>query len=101
MAAITETLLEHYDRTYSVDELAKRADLSPSHFRTMFKQATGMTATSYQQHLKISKATEFLSSGEYNVTEAARATGFRDVYYFSHLYKKLTGSNPSDVARGS
>ncbi|MGC5170082.1 AraC family transcriptional regulator [Microbacterium sp. DT81.1] len=99
MGRITEQIVQNYERTYSVEELAALADLSPSHFRTVFKQATGMTATRYQQQVKIAKATEFLASGEYNVTETARACGFRDVYYFSHLYKKLTGSSPSEVAR--
>ncbi|MFE1440189.1 AraC family transcriptional regulator [Streptomyces sp. NPDC058739] len=96
---VTQLLADDYDRTYSVEELADLCNLSPSHFRSLFKRATGMTATQYQQHLKITKATEFLASGEYNVTEAARASGFRDVYYFSYLYKKLTGINPSAVAR--
>jgi len=100
MARIADVLSRNYDRTYSVEELAALADLSPSHFRTVFKRATGMTATQYQQQIKIGKATEFLASGEYNVTETARTCGFRDVYYFSHLYKKLTGSNPSAIARG-
>ncbi|WP_432120097.1 AraC family transcriptional regulator [Streptomyces sp. bgisy032] len=96
---VTQLLADNYDRSYSVEELAGLCNLSPSHFRTLFKRATGMTATQYQQHLKITKATEFLASGEYNVTEAARASGFRDVYYFSYLYKKLTGVNPSAVVR--
>ena len=31
----------------------------------------------------------------YTVTEAAKEVGFLDVYYFSRLFKKLTGFNPS------
>ncbi|MFC7844335.1 helix-turn-helix domain-containing protein [Streptomyces sp. NPDC001046] len=99
ISKVTQLLAENVDRTYSVEELAGLCNLSSSHFRTLFKRATGLTATQYQQHLKIARATEFLASGEYNVTEAARASGFRDVYYFSYLYKKLTGINPSAVAR--
>ncbi|MGV9454387.1 AraC family transcriptional regulator [Streptomyces sp. NPDC003635] len=99
ISKVTQLLADNFDRSYAVEELAELCNLSPSHFRTLFKRATGMTATQYQQHLKINKATEFLASGEYNVTEAARASGFRDVYYFSYLYKKLTGVNPSAVVR--
>lgn len=100
MRAVTDLLLDHVDRTYSVDELAAVAGLSTSRFRALFKDATGVTATRFQQRLKIEKATEYLTSGEYNVSETARATGFRDVFYFSHLYKRVTGLTPSSVMRG-
>lgn len=99
IAAVTKMLRENYASSYSVEELAAQVGLSPSHFRLMFKRVTGMTATAYQQNLKITKAIEFLASGEYNVTETARRTGFRDVYYFSRLFRKLTGSNPSAISK--
>lgn len=99
ISAITQLMSENYANTYSVDQLADRTGLSPSHFRVMFKRVTGMTATTYQQHLKITKATELLSSGEFNVTETALRTGFSDVYYFSRLFKHLTGTNPSQLCR--
>lgn len=99
IAAITRTIREDVTRTYSVDELAALAGLSPSHFRLIFKRVTGLTVTTYQQRVKIAKATEYLVSGEYNVTETARLTGFSDVYYFSRSFKRITGTNPSVVSR--
>lgn len=99
ISAITQLMTENYANTYSVEQLASRTGLSSSHFRVMFKRVTGMTATNYQQHVKITKATELLSSGEFNVTETAMRTGFNDVYYFSRLFKQLTGTNPSQLCR--
>lgn len=99
ITAITSMLLREYDRTYAITELAELAGLSPSHFRMMFKEVTGMTAVEYQQHVKITRAIEFLTSGEHNVTETARLTGFRDVYYFSRLFKKIIGVAPSSLTR--
>lgn len=99
ISAITRLLVEDYARTYSVDELAERAGLSPSHFRLVFRRVTGMTVTAYQQRVKIAKATEFLVSGEYNVTQTASLTGFSDVYYFSRTFKRITGANPSTLSR--
>jgi AraC-like DNA-binding protein len=99
IAKVLEMILANWQETYSVNDLADVAGLSPSHFRVMFKQMTGHTVTAYQQRVKIEKATELLLSGEYNVTQTAMRTGFRDVYYFSRLYKKVTGRNPSDLAR--
>lgn len=96
---LTALLRENYSTAYSVDELATRCGLSASHFRLVFKEVTGMTATAYQQHVRITKAIELLSSGECNVSEASRRTGFRDVYYFSRLFKKVTGTPPSTLTR--
>ncbi|MFD6416274.1 AraC family transcriptional regulator [Streptomyces sp. NPDC060194] len=100
ISAVTQLLTDDFATTYSVQRLAALSGYSPSHFRTVFKQVTGLTATAYQQHVKIAKATELLSSGEFNVTETARLTGFRDVHYFSRLYKRMTGVSPSQLSRG-
>ncbi|MGC4945643.1 helix-turn-helix domain-containing protein [Streptomyces sp. DT224] len=100
ISAITQLLTDNFATTYSVQQLAALSGFSPSHFRTVFKKVTGLSATAYQQHVKIAKATEFLSSGEFNVTETARLTGFRDVHYFSRLYKQMTGISPSHLSHG-
>lgn len=95
-----DLILTNYKRHFSIDELAAHASLSPSHFRLLFKQITGMTAVQYLNHIRISKAKDLLVSGECNVTEAALAVGFQDIYYFSRLFKKLTGESPSHYAKG-
>ncbi|MEV0849627.1 AraC family transcriptional regulator [Streptomyces sp. NPDC049954] len=97
ISAIIQLLADNYATTYTVQQLAALSGFSPSHFRTTFKKVTGVSATAYQQNVKIAKATEFLRSGEFNVTETARLTGFRDVHYFSRLYKKMTGTSPSHL----
>ncbi|MDQ0873659.1 AraC-like DNA-binding protein [Paenibacillus sp. V4I3] len=93
-------ILSNYKNHFSIDELAKLADMSDSHFRLLFKKITGMTAIQYQNHIRINKAKDLLLSGECNVTEAALSVGFQDIYYFSRLFKKLTGANPSDYITG-
>lgn len=80
MTKITQMITENYRETYEVATLAAMAGLSPSHFRSTFKRVVGVTATRYQQQVKIRKAEEFLVSGECNVTEAAQRAGFSDVY---------------------
>ena len=70
--------------------------LSSSHFRMLFKEFTGLSAVQFQNRLKIDKAKDLILSGSCNVTEAASAVGFDNVYYFSRLFRKLTGKNPSE-----
>jgi AraC-like DNA-binding protein len=92
-------VLAHYDRPVSIEELAHLSGLSSSHFRLMFKRITGMTSVQFQHYIRINKAKDLLLSGECNVTEAAMAVGFQDIYYFSRLFKKMTGVSPSGFIR--
>jgi AraC-like DNA-binding protein len=68
--------------------------VSSSHFRTVFKQATGMSPLNYLNRLRITKALELLSSGEMRVAQAAAEVGILDANYFSRLFKKVTGHTP-------
>jgi len=90
--------VNHYNN-YSVEDLAKLSGLSTSHFRLLFKKITGFTPIQYQNHVRINKARDLLLSGDCNVTEAALTVGYRDVYYFSRLFKKIIGINPSDYLK--
>lgn len=92
---VKNLLAENYTKAFRIEELATLAGLSPSHFRALFKQQTGETVLQFQNRLRIAKACDLLRSGTCNVTEAAYATGFADVYYFSRLFKKITGRSPS------
>ena len=90
---------ENFTRNLSVEELAGISGLSPSHFRKIFREIVGMSATQYAIYLRINKARDLLVSGSANVSEAAFQSGFKDVFYFSSMFKKVTGENPSKYLR--
>jgi len=56
----------------------------------IFKEVTGMTPIEYLISILINKAKELLQDG-YSVIEAARRTGFSDVFYFSKCFKQKEG----------
>ncbi|WP_127588831.1 AraC family transcriptional regulator [Paenibacillus koleovorans] len=84
---------------YSIEELSREIGISPSYLCLIFKKTTGKTAIQYQNQIKIGKACDLLRSGEYNITEAAERLGFKDIYYFSRLFKKIMGTTPSTIMR--
>jgi len=82
-------------RVVSVGELARRAGLSASRFRVLFQRLTGCSVTRYQNQLRVRAAQDLLASGQLSVGQVADELGFRDVYYFSRLFKRITGQPPS------
>lgn len=89
----------NFKQEINVEELASRLDLSISYFRKLFKEAYGISPMQYIISLRINSARDLLLSGDVNVTEAARLSGFDDIYYFSKLFKKNTGVSPISLIR--
>lgn len=88
---------ENFRNEISIEELAASIDLSVSYFRRLFHEAYGCSPMQYIINLRIENARDLLQSGEVNVTEAALSSGFEDIYYFSTLFKRKTGSTPSQI----
>lgn len=92
---------DNFRNDISVEELAASIGLSVSYFRRLFHEAYGVAPMQYIMDLRIENARDLLLSGEVNVTEAANLSGFDDIYYFSALFKRKTGSTPSQILRKS
>jgi AraC-like DNA-binding protein len=80
---------------FDLERLGAEVRVSQAQLNEVFKAYTGMTPYQYCIHAKINRAKEILSSGESSVKEIAWQVGFDDQYYFSRLFKKKTGSSPS------
>lgn len=77
-----------------LDDLAKAANVSSSHFCRMFKQATGMTPFQYvtQQRLELGK--KLLRQENIAISEIALMSGFCSQSAFSKAFKRYTGVTP-------
>lgn len=77
----------------SVDDMARRAGLSPSRFNVVFKQHFDMTPYQYLLKLRIEHARELLKDG-HSLQQASEFCGFSDVHQFSKMFKASTGVTP-------
>ena len=91
---------ENFMNSISLDELSALCGLSKYHFLRIFKQVTNYTPTVYINRIRCNYAKQLLLNGT-NVTEAATASGFSDIHYFSNCFKKYKGCRPSEVGRVS
>ncbi len=77
-------------------ELAKQYNVGYSYFRQMFKKYTGVSPGQYHLQLRLIRAKELLISTNKSIKEISYEQGFQSIYYFSNLFKKKEGMNPSE-----
>ena len=70
-------------------------NLSPSRFRHLFKDETGMTVRQYQKLVRLQQAKSLLTHSFLRIKEVAAAVGIGDVSHFTRDYKALYGQTPS------
>jgi AraC-like DNA-binding protein len=88
-------LNDHLEESIRLPELAKHTGLSKQHLILLFNEETGFPPIEYFLRMKIQKATQMLSLTDLSVKEIALKVGIPDPYYFSRLFKKITGSPPT------
>lgn len=84
---------------FKLDDSLKCIPLSPDHFRRLFKKETGQTPIEYLIEKRIVYAKQLLESSyssNMKIKEISVLSGFNDPYYFSRLFKKITGKSPTD-----
>ncbi|MEE1042764.1 MAG: AraC family transcriptional regulator [Clostridia bacterium] len=89
----------YYDCDIKNDDLAKISNISTVYFRKIFTNLYGVSPIHYLEIRKIEKAKELLNSDELSITEIAVASGFKDIYHFCRVFKKLTGFSPSNYRK--
>ena len=90
-----EHLQSFYDKQVNKEELADLLSTHPSHLSRKFKEETKMTITSYQQMLRIKQAKHLLKTEELTIEEIAWIIGYDDPSYFARVFKRETGSTPT------
>ncbi|MEK5254276.1 response regulator [Paenibacillus sp. FSL F4-0125] len=86
----------NYHMDLSIEEVSELADLSVSHFCTLFKQLTGYTFLEYVTHCRMEKAKYILQSSNVKVYQIAPLVGYQDPRYFTQVFKKASGQTPTE-----
>lgn len=99
---IIPQIVTYLDTNYSEDitgaSLEQKFNFHFDYMNRQFSKWTGHTIFNYLTHVRISQASKLLSTGYYSTKEVAAMTGFKDVSYFSKVFKKETGTTPGKWA---
>jgi AraC-like DNA-binding protein len=96
---ITSYFSFHLADPLSLDDMARRAQLSPSRFSAVFKQQFGVPPHQFLLHLRITHAQELLHNSTFTTNEIASYCGFADIHHFSKSFKKITGESPGSYRK--
>jgi len=77
-------------------ELAAAVGLSPSHYATLFRTATGMPPHAWLVKRRVERACELLLNPHSSITDIAFALGFPSSQHFATTFRKHIGASPSE-----
>lgn len=78
----------------SMDMVSEQFHISISYLGTLFKKETGTTFNRYLVAKRIEQAKWLLRNSDDKMVIVAEKCGYKDVYYFSHSFKKVVGMTP-------
>ncbi|WP_187274161.1 response regulator transcription factor [Paenibacillus sp. N3.4] len=90
---------DHYGEEITLEELADKIYLSKNYLNQIFKKSTGETFANYLLKVRMEKAESLLLQGHCMIYEVAEKVGFNNVNYFSTVFKKVMGRNPSELLK--
>lgn len=83
-------------RDLSVEEAATHVGLSTSYFSLLFKQTFGETFIEYVTRQRMERAKSLLAETQKSVAQIAKEVGYAERRYFTKVFMKYTGDNPTD-----
>ena len=90
---------EHLNQEINLEELVQKYQVGYSYFRRMFKKFTGVSPGQYHLQLRIIRAKEMLAGTDKTIKEISLDLGFLTIHYFSLIFKKKVGMNPSEFRK--
>jgi AraC-like DNA-binding protein len=94
MSWITSYLSFRLAEPISVEDMARRANLSVSRFHTLFRHHFGCSPHQYLLRLRCQQVQGLLESTDATLHDIARTCGFANAYHLSRVFKRVMGGSP-------
>lgn len=88
-------MLQHPEKNWGMEELAKQANMSRANFIRLFKEKTGMLAGKFLIQLRLQKAAHLLKTTHKSVQQIAAEVGYQSEAHFSRVFKENFEMSPS------
>ncbi len=98
LASALDYVARNFAQPITLNEVALHVGLPAKRLSRMFIEEVGCGYSDYLIDLRISKAKIFLLLPGATIKQVSTDCGFSDPNYFSRLFKKVTGSTPTEFA---
>lgn len=92
-------MVQHYNESHSLDEIAKSHNVSKRTLIRKFKASCGETPLNYLQKIRVERAKHYLESTDLPVERIVERVGYEDAASFRKLFVAQTQLTPKDYRK--
>lgn len=94
-----EYINEHYMEDLTLTIVSERVGVTSAYLSTLFSQTLNCGFIDFLNKVRIDRACNYLYNCQLKTYEVAYKVGFHDEKYFTKVFKKITGMNPSQFRK--
>ncbi|MBO7746715.1 AraC family transcriptional regulator [Paenibacillus sp. MWE-103] len=91
---VIEHIMNNYDRSFRIEELADLANMSVSSLHRHFKEVTAMSPIQFQKQLRLQEARRLLLAESTDAADVSFRVGYESPSQFSREYSRMFGLSP-------
>jgi AraC-like DNA-binding protein len=100
VAKAVENLIEHFDQSLIMEDIARELGMSVSGFYHHFKSVTATSPSQFHKQIRLQEARRMMLGEDLDASNAGFRVGYENPSSFSREYKKLFGGpSQRDIAR--
>ncbi|MFJ5624606.1 AraC family transcriptional regulator N-terminal domain-containing protein [Peribacillus loiseleuriae] len=93
---VIEHIINNYEQSFRIEELAEIANMSVSTLHRHFKEVTAMSPVQFQKQLRLQEARHLLLSESADAADVAFRVGYESPSQFSREYSRMFGLPPKE-----
>ena len=92
---ILSEMRQNYTEDITLTDLAQKYQISSGYLSRLIKEELQLSFSEYIASKRIQKAKELLAEENLSIEEIAERVGYKDYYYFTKVFTKISGISPS------
>ena len=93
---VKKYIQEHIEEKLTLNKVAKEFNISSNYLSILFSKHSDIGFSDYINQKKVEAAKKMMADGNYKIYEISDKLGFESAFYFSRVFKKVTGMSPRD-----